>query len=50
MYPAKFIHFGSTPEIMNLMNKDINDYKEIGWLNIVNSCSDNTSCYNSLIN
>ena len=35
MYPAKFIHFGSTPEIMNLMNKDINDYKEIGWLNIV---------------
>ena len=50
MYPAKFIHFGSTPEIMNLMNKDINDYKEIGWLNIVNSCSDSTSCYNSLIN
>ena len=49
MYPAKFIHFGSTPEIMNLMNKDINDYKEIGWLNIVNSCSDNTSSYNSLI-
>ena len=49
MYPAKFIHFGSTPEIMNLMNNDINDYKEIGWLNIVNSCSDKTSSYNSLI-
>ena len=49
MYPAKFIHFGSTPEIMNLMNKDINDYKEIGWSNIINSCSDDTSCYNSLI-
>jgi len=50
MYPAKFIHFGSTPEIMNLMNNDIKDYKEINWSNVVNSCSDNTSCYNSLIN
>jgi fucokinase len=50
MYPAKFIHFGSTPEIMNLMNNDIKDYEEINWSNVVNSCSDNTSCYNSLIN
>ena len=49
MYPAKFIHFGSTPEIMNLMNNDIKDYKEINWSNIVNSCSNNTSSYNSLI-
>ena len=49
MYPAKFIHFGSTPEIMNLMNKDIDDYKEINWSNIVNSCSEKTSAYNSLI-
>ena len=49
MYPAKFIHFGSTPEIMNLMNNDINDYKEIGWSPIVNSCSNGTSSYNSII-
>ena len=49
MYPAKFIHFGSTPEIMNLMNNDIQDYKEINWSNKVNSCSARTSSYNSLI-
>ena len=49
MFPAKFIHFGSIPEIMKLMNNEIEDYKEIGWSNIVNSCSDNISSYNSII-
>ena len=49
MFPAKFIHFGSIPEIMRLMNSEIEDYKEIGWSNIVNSCSDNISSYNSII-
>ena len=49
MFPAKFIHFGSIPEIMNLMNNEIKDYKEIGWSNIVNSCSQFVSSYNSII-
>ena len=49
MFPAKFIHFGSIPEIMKLMNKEIEDYKEIGWNHIVNSCSDSVSSYNSLV-
>ena len=49
MFPAKFIHFGSIPEIMKLMNKEIEDYKEIGWNNIVNSCSDSVSSYNSIV-
>ena len=49
MFPAKFIHFGSIPEIMRLMNSEIEDYKEIGWNKIVNSCSDSVSSYNSII-
>jgi fucokinase len=49
MFPAKFIHFGSIPEIMRLMNSEIEDYKEIEWNNIINSCSDSISCYNSII-
>ncbi len=49
MFPAKFIHFGSIPEIMKLMNSEIEDYKDIGWSNIINSCSDNISSYNSII-
>ena len=49
MFPAKFIHFGSIPEIMRLMNSEIEDYKEIGWSKIVNSCSDSISSYNSII-
>ena len=49
MFPAKFIHFGSIPEIMRLMNNEIEDYKEIGWSNIVNSCSYSTSTYNSIV-
>jgi fucokinase len=49
MFPAKFIHFGSIPEIMRLMNSEIEDYKEIGWNKIVNSCSDSVSSYHSIV-
>ena len=49
MFPAKFIHFGSIPEIMRLMNSEIEDYKEIGWNKIINSCSDSISSYNSIV-
>lgn len=34
---------------MTLMNKGINDYKDLGWNNIINSSSDNVSSYNSII-
>ena len=47
--PSAMIHFGSIPEIMNLMNKEMDDYRDIGWNNIINSSSDNVSSYNSII-
>ena len=47
--PSAMIHFCSIPEVMFLMNKGINDYKDIGWNNIINSSSDNVSSYNSII-
>ena len=47
--PSAMIHFGSIPEIMNLMNKDMDEYRDIGWNNIINSSSDNVSSYNSII-
>ena len=47
--PSAMIHFGSIPEIMKLMNKDMDDYRDIGWNNIINSSSDNVSSYNSIL-
>ncbi len=35
--PAKFIHFGTTKEIMKLMSKDICEYSHLGWSRCVNS-------------
>jgi len=35
--PAKFIHFGTTREILELMNEGIRDYRELGWDSRVNS-------------
>lgn len=35
--PAKFIHFGTTREIMKLMSKDIEGYSQLGWRRQVNS-------------
>ena len=47
--PAKFIHFGTTGEILRLMNGGVDDYKELGWSRRIN-CSMNTSSgYNSVI-
>lgn len=34
--PAKFIHFGTTKEIMSLMAKEIKEYSHLGWNNRVN--------------
>ena len=47
--PSAMIHFGSIKEIMNLMNKEMDDYRDIGWNNIINSSSDNISSYNSVL-
>lgn len=48
--PAKFIHFGTTREIMALMNHGIHAYKELGWDNqIVSSIAGDTAGYNSVL-
>ncbi len=35
--PAKFIHFGTTNEILRLMSEDIKNYDNLGWSRQVNS-------------
>ena len=47
--PSAMIHFGSIPEIMNLMNKGMDDFRDIGWNNIVNSSTDTVNSYNSIL-
>ena len=48
--PAKFIHFGTTREIMALMSWGIHNYKELGWSNqVVSSITGNTAGYNSVL-
>ena len=48
--PAKFIHFGTTKEILHLMNSEIVSYEALDWGNqIGSSVSDNTAAYNSVL-
>lgn len=48
--PAKFIHFGTTGEIMRLMSSGIENYKELGWCKQVSSSiMDDTAGYNSVL-
>lgn len=47
--PAKFIHFGTTREILRLMESGIEDYKELGWDRRVNCSMGKASGYNSVI-
>lgn len=48
--PAKFIHFGTTKEILELMSGGIESYKELGWSNHVNSSiTKSTAGYNSVL-
>lgn len=48
--PAKFIHFGTTNEILKLMSGGIDNYKELGWSNNINSSiSGNVAGYNSVL-
>ena len=44
--PAKFIHFGTTREILHLMNSGVDDYADLGWGRSVNSTG---AGYNSVI-
>lgn len=48
--PAKFIHFGTTKEILRLMNSEISSYEALGWeKQIGSSISDDTAAYNSVL-
>lgn len=49
--PAKFIHFGSVKEIVNLMNNDVHDYEPLGFKSQVFSSinNDNVSSYSSIL-
>ncbi len=48
--PAKFIHFGTTAEIMKLMSEEIEDYTNLGWSRTVNSSiAHDAAGYNSVV-
>ena len=44
--PAKFIHFGTTREILQLMNSEVDNYADLGWGRSVNSTGNG---YNSVV-
>jgi len=49
--PAKFVHFGSIPEILELVNSGVLEYESLGWKKQV-KCSvvgDKTACYTSVL-
>lgn len=48
--PARFIHFGTTREVMKLMAEDIKEYESLEWKRVVNSSvHGNVSAYNSAL-
>ena len=48
--PAKFVHFGSIPEILRLMTGGVNEYASLGWRSQINSSisRDDVAGYNSV--
>ena len=46
---AQFFNFGTTREMFDLMTKNISEYRDLGWDNIINSSSNGKSSYNSVI-
>ena len=46
--PAKFIHFGTTREILSLLTEHVADYEALDWSAVVNS-SATTPAYNSVV-
>ncbi|MCI6996768.1 MAG: bifunctional fucokinase/L-fucose-1-P-guanylyltransferase [Eubacterium sp.] len=49
--PAKFIHFGTTREILNLMSGGVEEYHDLGWSRQVGSSMKQGDCagYNSVL-
>ena len=48
--PAKFIHFGTTREVLDLMNGGYREYEALGWKNIINSSVNlSVAAYNSVL-
>lgn len=49
--PAKFIHFGTTMEILELMSGGVDEYKDLGWGRLVGSSirNHNAAGYNSVL-
>ncbi len=48
--PAKFIHFGTSREILELMSEGIDSYRALGWKKQVNSSiTGDTAGYNSVL-
>lgn len=48
--PAKFIHFGTTGEIMHLMSEGVEDYQVLGWnRQIASSVGEDVAGYSSIL-
>lgn len=47
--PSKFIHFGTSRELLKLVSEDIDEYKELGWSRSVDSNRNDLTSYNSYI-
>lgn len=47
--PAKFIHFGTTREILALMTAGVDEYKDLDWAQTINSSMTSGAGYNSVI-
>ena len=47
--PAKFIHFGTTGEILQLMTSGVADYADLDWKTRVNSSMNMGAGYNSVV-
>lgn len=47
--PAKFIHFGTTREILALMTVGVEEYMDLGWAQMVNSSMNAGAGYNSVV-
>ena len=46
---AKFFNFGTTREIFDLITQDIDEFRDLGWDNIINSSSNGKNSYDSVI-
>ena len=47
--PARFIHFGTTAELLRLMDEEIGQFSHLGWNSRVNCSMDRGAGYNSVL-